>query len=202
MFDAVLRKLKDVLIRPLTNCFSCFSPLTLTLISLFFGIMCNLSLIKQQSVWLSLALWLFNRLFDALDGAVARMTNRSSDFGGHLDLLVDFVVYCTIPISISIASSSCDVWFSLSLLLSSYCLNTVSLFHLSSILEKHGRGVSLTGEITTITMPASLVEGGETILFYSLFILFPTSVITLFQIFAFLVIVTVLFRSWWGYGNI
>ena len=42
----------------------------------------------QQSFWLGLGLAL-SFAFDALDGAVARMTGKTSKYGGYLDAVVD-----------------------------------------------------------------------------------------------------------------
>ncbi|MCB9947338.1 MAG: CDP-alcohol phosphatidyltransferase family protein [Rhodospirillaceae bacterium] len=46
-----------------------------------------------QSYWTALALIGLNRLLDGLDGAVARQGAGSSDFGGYLDIVLDFIVY-------------------------------------------------------------------------------------------------------------
>lgn len=90
----------------------------------------------------------------------------------------------------------------LSFLLGTYFVNAASLFMLSGILEKRNLGASATGEKTTLTMPVGLIEGTETIVFYSLFILLPQQLTTLFVIFGSLVSITILHRLWWAYRNL
>ena len=46
-----------------------------------------------QVYWAALVLIGFNRLMDGLDGAVARQGGGGSDFGGFLDIVLDFIVY-------------------------------------------------------------------------------------------------------------
>ena len=47
-----------------------------------------------------LCLWLLNRLIDGLDGTVARMFDRQSDFGGYTDIIIDVTIYALVPIGI------------------------------------------------------------------------------------------------------
>ena len=44
--------------------------------------------------------WCLNRFLDGMDGVVARATKTSSDFGGYLDIVVDFTVYGVVPLGI------------------------------------------------------------------------------------------------------
>ena len=47
--------------------------------------------IKQEQ-WMSLIFFLLTRLLDGIDGAYARATNQCTEFGGYLDIVVDFTV--------------------------------------------------------------------------------------------------------------
>ena len=73
------------------------SPNLISLVALVFGL--GAAIAAARAEWgLGLALWLANRVTDGLDGTVARVAERQSDFGGYLDILLDFVVYAAIPV--------------------------------------------------------------------------------------------------------
>lgn len=55
--------------------------------------------------------------------------------------------------------------------------------YLSSILEKMGLGAEETGESTSVCMPRGLIEGAETVLFFTLFLVFPSKAALLFGLF-------------------
>ena len=55
-----------------------------------------------QPLW-ALLFILLNRLFDGLDGTVARLT-QPTDRGGFLDIVLDFLFYSSIPLGFAIAS--------------------------------------------------------------------------------------------------
>ena len=54
---------------------------------------------------LCLGLVVLNRLFDGLDGAVARATRRS-DLGGYLDIVGDYVFYVAVPLGFGLPDPS------------------------------------------------------------------------------------------------
>ena len=156
--------------------------------------------ITQQAYWLGLALWAFNRILDGLDGLVARLFAKQSDFGGYLDLLLDFIVYLAIPLAFIYANPTpFNLWAGLALI-SVYVLNTISWTVLSAILEKQQR--QSDGRLTTVEMPSGLIEGAETIFFYSLFFILPAEVGWLFALMALLVLVTAAQRVRWAYRHL
>jgi phosphatidylglycerophosphate synthase len=59
--------------------------------------------IIQQEYTLAACLLLFNRIFDGLDGAVARAA-QASDFGGFLDITSDFLIYAGVVIAFGISN--------------------------------------------------------------------------------------------------
>ena len=104
MLDILLRPLKDIFISPFISVLAKFdmSPNVLTLTSGFFGLICiYYCYIREES--LALAFYILNRIFDGLDGAYARATDKTSDFGGYLDILVDFTIYGLIPVAVAAA---------------------------------------------------------------------------------------------------
>ncbi|HEX5079506.1 MAG TPA: CDP-alcohol phosphatidyltransferase family protein, partial [Geminicoccaceae bacterium] len=58
--------------------------------------------IAAQAYLLGLGLLLLNRLFDGLDGAVARQRGLT-DRGGFLDIVLDFLVYAAVPFAFALA---------------------------------------------------------------------------------------------------
>jgi hypothetical protein len=117
---------------------------------------------------------------------------------------VDFAVYALIPIGISIGNDreSEMKWIVLACLEGIYFVNAAGLFQLSAILEKRNLGAKTKKELTTITMPPALIEGAETVIFYSLFLIFNKYSTFLFGLFGFLVFLTVCQRLIWARLNI
>lgn len=53
---------------------------------------------------MSLIFFLLTRLLDGIDGAYARATNQCTEFGGYLDIVVDFTV-CALKVTCTL-----DLW--------------------------------------------------------------------------------------------
>jgi phosphatidylglycerophosphate synthase len=139
-----------------------------------------------------------NRFLDGLDGSVARLHQRQSDLGGYLDILADFFVYAGYPIALVIGQPAVSSYLGLALLLASFYINSASWLYLAAILEKRNHGIRTRKELTTITMPAGLIGGTETIVFYCLFIIFPTFLVPLFILMGGLVLLTTGQRIVWA----
>eukprot|EP01116_Phalansterium_solitarium_P012228 TRINITY_DN28313_c0_g1_i1.p1 TRINITY_DN28313_c0_g1~~TRINITY_DN28313_c0_g1_i1.p1 ORF type:complete len:205 (-),score=25.54 TRINITY_DN28313_c0_g1_i1:13-627(-) len=196
MLDLRLRFLKERLLEPFAT-YIPFSPISLTLTGLVFGLI-SAFLCASGIYGKGFVFWWLNRIFDGLDGVVARVQKKQSDLGGYLDILCDFLVYALLPVCLVVSRSSDRTWLLVALLESAYFVNAASLFQLAAILEKRALGSKSKKELTTITMPDAggkvLIEGTETMVFYSLFILFPEHLDLLFLIFASLVAITSLQR--------
>lgn len=198
MKDTMLREQKDRVLAPLAERFLAgVSPMSLTVTAVGVGLLSAAAVIGGY-LWIGLALWLLNRALDGLDGLVARVHSKKSDLGGYFDLMLDFVIYLAVPISFVIATPSLDRIWALVFLLGTYQINTLSWTLLSAILEKR-RLASASSRLTSIEMPAGLIEGAETVVFYSLFFLLPGYITYLFVIMGALVIVTVVQRVWWAH---
>jgi phosphatidylglycerophosphate synthase len=199
MRDVALREQKDRLMTPLAVALRAVHPNWLSMAALGVGLL-SAAAIVGQAYAAGLALWALNRILDGLDGVVARTHNKQSDFGGYLDLLLDFVVYLAIPIAfIAAQPAAANLWAGI-LLLSAYVINTLSWTLLSAILEK--RIAESDGRLTTVEMPAGLIEGAETIVFYSLFFLLPAYTTVLFTVMAILVFFTAGQRLVWAYKHL
>ncbi|MFN8466974.1 MAG: CDP-alcohol phosphatidyltransferase family protein [Caldilineaceae bacterium] len=201
MLDHTLRSYKDDLLRPLACRLGRVSPNAITVLAMVVGLAAA-GAAAQQWYGLALALWLANRVLDGLDGMVARAHARQSDFGGYLDIVLDFVVYAAVPIGLYFANPSGVAAAALILLLSSFYVNAASWIYLSAILEKRAAGAAANGELTTVAMPRGLVGGAETIIFYTAFLLWPGLLPWLFTAMAAMVAVGVLLRLGWARRNL
>ena len=195
MFDEYLREIKDRLAGPLAQKMANVSPNSISLVGFILGLG-SAFLAFWGSYGGALVLWLLNRGADGLDGLVARVHGKQDDFGGYLDILSDFVIYAALPIAIVLGAPLSDRTLALIVMLAVFYLNASSWMYLAAILEKRAAGER--AKKTTIVMPAGLIGGFETIVFYSLFILFPSQVTFLFLTFSVLVVFTILQRLIWA----
>ncbi len=198
MFDAFLRALKDRLLGPLAlRWFGWVHPNVLSVAAFAFGLgTAALAAIGRYDA--ALWCWIVNRLLDGLDGTVARVHLRQSDFGGYLDILLDFAVYAAIPVGLAVGAASRSVALAAAFLEATFLVNAASWMYLSAILERRGAGVQATGERTTITMPPAIVAGAETVVFYSLFLLLPEWLVPMFGVMGVLVLAGSAQRLWWA----
>lgn len=199
MFDHLLRALKDRLLAPVAERLAPWvSPNALSVVALVVGLLAA-GLAARRQYDLALACWLLNRVLDGLDGTVARVSGTQSDFGGYLDILLDFVVYAAVPIGLAIGQPRTSVLVAALGLLASFFVNAASWMYLSALLERRGAGAAARGERTSVTMPPGIVAGAETVVFFSLFLLLPDRLALLFTLMAALVLVTVGQRAAWAW---
>lgn len=200
MYDHILRRPKQIVYQPLARRIP-IPPNIITLVGLLPGVAAALACLGgffQVALWL----WLLNRLLDGLDGEVARAQDKQTDLGGYLDILADLLVYASIPVALAIYWNNSWVWCCCSLMLMSFYLNIGSWMYLSSILEKIGLGAEETGESTSVCMPRGLVEGAETVLFFTLFLVFPSKAALLFGVFGFLTFLGAALRVRWAVSEL
>ncbi len=145
----------------------------------------------------SLALWLLNRVVDGLDGLVARRSGRASDRGAYLDIVLDFVVYAALPLSLAFSDASRAL--AAASLLAAFYVNGATWMYLSSLLEKRGRGAAASGQATGVAMPAGIIEGTETIVFFSLILALPAYAAVLMYAFALLTLLGAALRFAQGF---
>ena len=197
MFDHLLRGLKDRLLTPLATLLRGVPPNVLSLIALLLGL--SAAVAAATGAWAAgLVLWLANRVTDGLDGTVARVAGRQTDFGGYLDILLDFIVYAAIPLGFAMQSTDRLVLVLAVALEGMFLVNACSWMYLSAVLEKRASGARATGELTTVTMPPALVAGFETVIFFALFYLFPLKLPLLFGLMTTLVGLNVVQRLVWA----
>jgi phosphatidylglycerophosphate synthase len=198
VFDDLLRGVKDRLLAPIARMLgSTCPPALVSILALAAGVGAAWLAVEGSYPW-ALAAWLLNRVLDGLDGALARAQGRASDLGGYLDILCDFAVYALVPIGLVAGAPAPEAWRALAWLLASFYLNAASWMYLAAVLERRGAGSPAPAKLTSVVMPAGLVAGTETIVFYALFLLFPGQLVPLFLLMAGLVLVGVAQRAVWA----
>jgi phosphatidylglycerophosphate synthase len=198
VFDEYLRALKDRLLTPVAQLLGPkVPPILLSLIAGLAGLAAA-ALLARRHDGAALVCWITSRILDGLDGAVARRYGRASDLGAYLDILLDFVVYAAIPLGLVLGRPSIEAYLALSVLLGVCYVNAASWMYLSALLERRGHGAARTGEATAVTMPAGLVAGSETMLFFGAFMLWPERAVPLMLLMAALVGVGIAQRVVWA----
>jgi len=202
MLDHSLRRVKDRSLQPLATAVARVLPAgALTVLSLVLCVGAGV-LAAAGSRWLAVAAWLLGRLFDGLDGPVARSRGTANDLGGYLDMMADTVGYAAVPLGIAAGQGEQSVWMWCALLVATYSVNTVSWAYLSAIAEKRQHGAAATGESTTIHMPTGLVEGTETIVLYAVMLAWPAQAPVWFAVMAAAVALTIVQRVVWARSNL
>jgi phosphatidylglycerophosphate synthase len=198
MIDKALRIPKETLLSPLVRGpLRRIHPTAVTIAAAVVGVAAAVA--AWQGAYLpALGLWMLNRVLDGLDGTLARITGQQSDLGAYLDTVLDHVVYVAVPLGLALTVGTPAAYLALALLLASFYVNAASWMYLAALLEKRNAGAAARGELTTVTMPTGLVEGAETIMLYTLFLLFPGALVPLFGLMAGLVLFTVGQRMHWA----
>ncbi len=196
MLDERLRVVKVKALEPLAKRYAGTSPLQITVAAFAVGLLCAATA-AVGNYWAALLLWLVNRILDGLDGEVARLSGRQSDWGGYIDIICDFVVYALVPFALAWSLKSPGALFAVAFLLVTFYVNAGSWLYLSALLEKRQRA-SRESSLTSIVFPTGLIEGTETIFFYSLFLFLPAFAPYLMSAMALLVIITIFQRLSWA----
>lgn len=202
MFDHWLRMLKDRLFEPIAPAIGRWvHPNLISLLALPAGLAAALLAAEGRPVPAFVA-WVVNRILDGLDGSVARAAGAQSDFGGYLDIVLDFVVYAAVPVGVVLGYPSEAAWRAGLFLLASFFVNAASWMYLAAILERRNLGAGATGERTTVTMPPAIVAGTETVIFYSVLLLVPAWAPGIFWLMGSLVLLNVVMRLAWAWRRI
>jgi phosphatidylserine synthase len=136
--------------------------------------------------WVALVLWLVSRVFDGLDGPVARLGGRSSAFGGWADFTSDMAVYGAFVAGCAIGQP--DARVACLVLLVTYYVNAGTLLGLSAAAE---RARIAAPDDRTFHFTRGLAEGNETIVVHSLMVLVPAFMAPIAWTFAAVVLITI-----------
>lgn len=147
--------------------------------------------IAHQHYGVGLILILVNRLLDGLDGAVARASG-TTDFGGYLDIVADYVFYVSVPLAFGLATPD-NTQASL-LLMASFTLTCASFLVFAAIAAKRGNETKAHG-IKSFFYSTGLAEGFETIAAFVAMCIWPHHFSAIASGFAALCLITVIQRS-------
>ncbi len=210
MLDRFARPLKDKILIPAAESAGRFvTPNQISAAAFLSGLISAL-FILAGNLSAAFLFWIVNRILDGLDGTVARVTGRISDFGAYLDLVLDLIIYTVIPssfvyYSIIFKNAGQDIFWSAIFLLSVFYINLGSWTLLSAVIEKRKNPVNndkKNEQLTSLTMPSGIIEGTETVVFYSLFYIFPDSILILFILMGILTSAGAVQRWFWAAKNI
>ena len=140
-----------------------------TLTGLGLGLSATVLIATGLPGWLALLPLLAGRLADGLDGAIAR-AGEASDFGGYLDIVADFMFYGAVPFAFAVRDPSQGVVAAF--LLFSFYVNGASFLGYAVLAAKRGMATTGRGE-KSLYFTAGLMEGTETIVFFTVICLWP-----------------------------
>ncbi|MBU3914499.1 CDP-alcohol phosphatidyltransferase family protein [bacterium] len=170
----------------------------ITGIGFFIGMMAVPALWKQYYL-LALGFIVLNRIFDGLDGELARLRG-TSDAGGYLDITLDFIFYSAVIWGFALANPEVNALASATLIFS--FIGTGSSFLAFAIIAAKLNIEQLNCSRKSFYYLGGLTEGTETIVVLILFCVFPESFPLLAYIFSGMCWITVVFRVIAGYATI
>jgi phosphatidylglycerophosphate synthase len=158
-----------------------------------FGVMACLALCLQ-SYNLALVFIVLNRIFDGLDGAVARHQGIT-DLGGYLDIVIDFIFYAIIPMGFAIGNP--DYALPAAVLITSFVGTGSSFLAFAIMAEKRGISTDIRGRKSLYYL-GGLTEGFETIVALILMCIWPEYFPVIAYVFAGLCWITTATRIYWA----
>ena len=161
----------------------------ITLLSFVSGLTCFFNIIGSNFIF-ALIFFFFNRLFDGLDGAVARI-NGQSDLGAFYDIISDFFFYALFPIGFIF--HNLENSYSICFLLLSFVSTQTTFLASAWIFEKNKSKILLENKKSFFYI-GGLTEGFETIVCFILMLIFNDLVYIIAYIFGTLCFLTALFR--------
>jgi phosphatidylglycerophosphate synthase len=199
MLDGPLRPVKDQLLAPVVRgrLLRAVPPLAITGLALAAALGAAIAAWRAAPA-VAVGLWLLSRLADGLDGAMARHQASASDRGGLVDIVADTIGYAAIPVGIAAGIDTRTAWVVVAVLLATFYVNAVSWTYLAALLEKRAAGAPASGAATSTIMPRGLVEGTETIVFFTIALAWPSVAPAVLTVMAVAVGVTVAERLWWS----
>ena len=118
----------------------------------------------------ALMLIIISRIFDGLDGSVARASQKT-DFGGYLDITLDFVFYGAVPLAFVVYDPTANALAGAALIFSFY-VNGASFLAYAVVAEKRGLSTTARG-VKSIYFTTGLAEASETYIVFGVFCLWP-----------------------------
>ena len=203
MFDAKLKPVMDPFLVQLGKICLRFGLTAnmLTLAGFAIGLCCGVLICTKAYGWALVAL-LLSRICDGLDGAVARLT-QSTDFGGYLDIVCDFLFYSFVPFCFAL-SDPAHATAAAFLILS--FVGTGTSFLAYAILDAKQKTVNVRHpkRAKSFAYLGGLTEGTETIALFVLILLYPehfTVFAVLFGLLCWLTTGYRIYATWFEFGK-
>lgn len=192
MLDGSARKLIDPYLMALAEKLKAtgITPDQVTIGGFVIGLLAAMA-ISMQWFFVGMVLLLISRLADGLDGSLAKLT-CSTDFGGYLDIVLDFAFYGVIPLAFIVANPETNALAGAVLILSFY-VNGASFLAYSGLAQKSGLSSDIRGA-KSIYFTTGLAEATETLAVFVLVCLFPSWFPVLAYLFAAICFYTALAR--------
>jgi len=171
----------------------------LTLAGFIVGL-CAVPLLAFELWYGALAAIVLNRVFDGLDGALARHANQSSSAGGFLDITLDFLFYAAIPFGFILASPEQN-GVAGAFLLATF-IGTGSSFLAFAIAAEKFKLEKPQFKYKSFYYLNGLTEGTETIALFVAFCLWPQHFSMMASIFAVACMITIYTRIHGGYHTL
>lgn len=152
--------------------------------------------IAKQSYALGAILILVSRIFDGIDGAVARL-KQTTDQGGFLDISLDFLFYAAIPLAFALANPTLNA-LPAATLLAAFIGTSSTFLAFAAFAEKRGLHSSNLPDKSFYFL-GGLTEATETISVFVVMCVWPAYFAELAYGFAALCCITIATRIYWGY---
>jgi phosphatidylglycerophosphate synthase len=175
-------------------CKTGISANTLTLAGFAIGMLC-VPLLSYAQYELALVCLLTSRLFDGLDGAVARLT-RTTDQGAFLDITLDFIFYSAFVLGAVLGNP--EAALAGAFLIFGFVANGSAFLAFSIFAQKHGISTELRGP-KSIYYIGGLAEGFETIVAFVLICLMPSLLGAIAVTFGALCLISASYRIYYAY---
>lgn len=201
MLDAKVTPFIKPLLKPLIRALDSkgVTPNQATIVGFIVGILALPFIILN---WWNMALGciILNRLFDGIDGELARYQQSSSSAGGFLDICLDFLFYASVPLAFGIANPA--EWGVPAMVLLATFIGTGSSFLAFAIAAEKFQIDRPQFANKSFYYMQGLTEGTETILMFLAFCIWPQHFAMLAYVFAAACAVTVVTRITGGFSTL
>ena len=153
-------------------------------------------LIANNLYWTGIAAIFLSRILDALDGAVARLS-QPTDRGAFLDIALDFLFYASMPLAFALAEPARNALAAATLLAA--FIGTGSSFLAFAVLAAKRGLHSAEYPDKSFYFLGGLTEATETLACFAAMCVWPQHFAVLAYAFAALCAATIVTRIWWGW---
>ena len=182
-FKPILTKIARVLLKRE------FTSNKITLFGFILGIF-SFIFLSLGMIYIALLFFILNRIFDGVDGTLARLS-EPTDLGGFYDIISDFFIYALLPLGFIFFDK--NNFLSMSFLLTSF-IGTCSTFLTTAwIFEKKKIQIEKLSK-KSFYYSEGLIEGTETIFLFILMFIFYEVASFIAWIFGVLCFITALIR--------